>query len=60
MDCSFTEIFENPLQAFAMDGEMHVLHSFTPVQAAQVNIDYREFLKEAQKLDESIQQALAL
>lgn len=46
------------LQAFVMDGEMHVLYSFTPVQAAQGNIDWQIFLKEVEKLDESNQRAL--
>jgi DNA polymerase theta len=47
------------LQAFAMDEEMHVLHSLTPVQAAQGNIDWQKFLKEVENLDESNQRALA-
>ena len=46
------------LQAFVMDGEMHVLYSLTPVQAAQGNIDWQMFLKEVEKLDESNQRAL--
>lgn len=31
------------LQAFVMDGEMHVLYLFTPVQAAQTNINWQIF-----------------
>jgi replicative superfamily II helicase len=46
------------LQAFVMDGEMHVLYSFTPIQAAQGNIDWQKFLREVEKLDESNQRAL--
>lgn len=45
------------LKAFVMDGEMHVLYSFTPVQATQGNIDWHTFLKEVEKLDESNQRA---
>ena len=47
------------LQAFVMDGEMHVLYLFTPVQAAQGSIDWQKFLKEVEKLDESNHRALA-
>lgn len=46
------------LQAFVMDGEMHVLYSFTPIQAAQGNIDWQKFLREVEKHDESNQRAL--
>ncbi|KAG0651093.1 Helicase and polymerase-containing TEBICHI [Hyphodiscus hymeniophilus] len=45
------------LQAFVMDGEMHVLYSFTPIQAAHGDIDWQKFLKEVEKLDESNQRA---
>jgi replicative superfamily II helicase len=41
------------LQAFVMDGEMHVLYSFTPVQAAHGNINWQIFRKEVDRLDES-------
>jgi hypothetical protein len=41
------------LQAFVMDGEMHVLYSFTPVQAAHGNINWQIFRKEVERLDES-------
>ena len=46
------------MQAFVMDGEMHVLYSFTPIQAAHGNVDWQRFLKEVEKLDESNQQVL--
>jgi hypothetical protein len=46
------------LQAFVMDGEMHILYSFTPVQAAQGNIDWQKFQNEVEKLDDSNQRAL--
>jgi replicative superfamily II helicase len=41
------------LQAFVMDGEMHALYSFTPVQAAHGNINWQIFRKEVGRLDES-------
>ncbi|KAH7417138.1 DEAD/DEAH box helicase [Cadophora sp. MPI-SDFR-AT-0126] len=41
------------LQAFVMDGEMHVLYSFTPVQAAQTNINWQIFREEVDGFDES-------
>jgi DNA polymerase theta len=41
------------MQAFVMDGEMHVLYSFTPVQAAHGNINWQIFRKEVDRLDES-------
>lgn len=40
------------LQAFVMDGEMHVLYLFTPVQA-QTNINWKIFSNEVERLDES-------
>jgi replicative superfamily II helicase len=46
------------LQAFVMDGEMHVLYSFTPVQAAYGNINWQIFRKEVERLDESNMRAL--
>ena len=44
---------QKALQAFVMDGEMHVLYSFTPVQAAHGNINWQIFRKEVEHLDES-------
>ncbi|KAE9381757.1 DEAD/DEAH box helicase [Stipitochalara longipes BDJ] len=41
------------LGAFVMDGEMHVLYSFTPVQAAHGDINWQIFRKELDRLDES-------
>lgn len=47
------------LQAFVMDGEMHVLYSFTPVQAAQSNINWQIFRKEVDGFDESNLRAMS-
>ncbi|ROV99897.1 hypothetical protein VMCG_06242 [Cytospora schulzeri] len=41
------------LQAFVMDGEMHVLYTFTPVQEMSVNINWKVFANEMEGLDES-------
>ncbi|KUJ22243.1 P-loop containing nucleoside triphosphate hydrolase protein [Mollisia scopiformis] len=41
------------LQAFVMNGEMHVLYLFTPMQAAQTNINWQIFSNEVERLDES-------
>lgn len=41
------------LQAFVMDGEMHVLYIFTPVQEMSVNINWKVFANEMESLDES-------
>lgn len=41
------------LQAFVMDGEMHVLYSFTPVQTAQITINWQIFRKEMDGFDGS-------
>ena len=42
------------LQAFVMDGEMHVFYLFTPIQLnAMVNIDWQIFRREMENLDES-------
>ncbi|RAL66940.1 hypothetical protein DID88_007722 [Monilinia fructigena] len=41
------------LEAFVLDGEMHVLYTFTPVQATQGNINWQVFRKEVDMLDES-------
>ena len=46
------------LQAFIMDGEMHVLYAFTPVQATQSNINWKIFLKEIEFFDDSNMRAL--
>ena len=46
------------LQAFVMDGEMHVLYAFTPVQATQSTINWKIFLTEVEAFDESNMRAL--
>jgi hypothetical protein len=41
------------VQAFVMDGEMHFLYMFTPIQSPQVDINWQIFRKEMDSLDES-------
>lgn len=41
------------LQAFVMDGEMHILYTFTPVQEISVNINWKAYANEMEGLDES-------
>ncbi|GKT98611.1 dna polymerase theta subunit [Fusarium langsethiae] len=41
------------LQAFVMDGEMHVLYTFTPVQESSVMVNWQVFRNEMEGLDES-------
>ncbi|KAL1841295.1 hypothetical protein VTJ49DRAFT_7240 [Mycothermus thermophilus] len=42
------------LQAIVLDGEMHVLYQFTPVQdLSEVTVDWSAFLNEVQQLDDS-------
>lgn len=41
------------LQAFVLDGEMHILYTFTPVQDMSVSINWKVFANEMEGLDES-------
>lgn len=41
------------LKTFVLDGEMHALYTFTPVQVVQGNINWQIFRKEVDMLDES-------
>lgn len=46
------------VQAFVMDGEMHFLYMFTPIQSLQVDINWQIFCKEMDSLDESVLRTL--
>lgn len=46
------------LQAFVLDGEMHVLYAFTPVQAAEGTINWQILRRETERFDESNMRAL--
>ncbi|KAI1006192.1 hypothetical protein K3495_g2035 [Podosphaera aphanis] len=41
------------LRAFVMDGEMHVLYTFTPIQTTQTSINWQTFRTEIENLDEN-------
>jgi DNA polymerase theta len=44
---------QRALQAFVMDGEMHILYTFTPVQDLSVSINWQVFRSEMEALDDS-------
>ena len=48
------------LRAFVMDGEMHVLYTFTPVQEFGVAVNWQVFRNEMEGLDESGLRVLSL
>lgn len=54
------EELRKALQAFVMDGEMHILYTFTPVHETQASIDWRVFLREVESLNESDMRSLRL
>lgn len=41
------------LQAFSMDGEMHVLYTFTPVQDFSITVNWKVYRNEIESLDEA-------
>lgn len=44
---------QRALRAFVMDGEMHILYTFTPVQDLSVSINWQIFKSEMEALDEN-------
>ncbi|TGJ80043.1 hypothetical protein E0Z10_g8731 [Xylaria hypoxylon] len=44
---------QRALQAFVMDGEMHILYTFTPVQELFASINWQIFRSEMEALDDS-------
>ena len=48
------------LQAFVMDGEMHILYTFTPVQEFGAAVNWQVFRNEMETLDESGLRVLGL
>lgn len=45
---------QRALQAFVMDGEMHIIYTFTPVQwSSGAHINWSVFRREMERLDES-------
>lgn len=47
------------LRAFVMDGDMHILYTFTPVQDFGVPVNWQVFRNEMGRLDESGMRVLA-
>ena len=48
------------IQAFALDGDMHVLYTFTPIQSAMVDVNWKTFRQEIERLDEPSLRVLSL
>lgn len=44
---------QRALKAFVMDGEMHILYTFTPVQDFGVTVNWQVFRNEMETLDDS-------
>jgi replicative superfamily II helicase len=44
---------QRALQAFVMDGEMHILYTFTPVHDFSIAVNWQVFRNEMEALDES-------
>ncbi|KAI1312578.1 P-loop containing nucleoside triphosphate hydrolase protein [Xylaria venustula] len=44
---------QRALQAFVMDGEMHILYTFTPVQELAASVNWQVFRSEIDTLDDS-------
>lgn len=50
---------QRALRAFVMDGEMHILYTFTPVQDFAVNVNWRVFRNEVEDLDDSAHRVMS-
>ncbi|KAK8083039.1 DEAD/DEAH box helicase [Apiospora saccharicola] len=44
---------QRALRAFVMDGELHILYTFTPVQDFSITVNWKVFRDELERLDES-------
>jgi replicative superfamily II helicase len=53
------EELSGALRAFVMDGDMHVLYNFTPINDLSTPIDWRVFYNEMERFDDSAQRVLA-
>ncbi|KAI0104768.1 P-loop containing nucleoside triphosphate hydrolase protein [Nemania sp. FL0031] len=51
---------QRALQAFVMDGEIHILYTFTPVQDLSVSVNWQIFRSEMEVLDDSGLRVMAL
>ena len=50
---------QRALRAFVMDGEMHILYTFTPVQEFAINVNWRVFRNEVEDLDDSAHRVMS-
>lgn len=48
------------IQAFALDGDMHVLYTFTPISSCSFDINWKSFRREIETLDEPSLRVLSL
>ncbi len=48
------------LRAFVMDGDLHVLYTFTPVNATEMTVNWKVYLNEVESLDDSGQRVFHL
>lgn len=48
------------IKAFVLDGDMHVLYTFTPIQSTMVDVNWKVFRQEVERLDESGMRVLQL
>lgn len=51
---------QRALRAFVMDGDMHLLYTFTPVQNFSMNVNWRVFRNEVEALDDSALRVMSL
>ncbi len=51
---------ERAIRGFALDGDMHVLYTFTPIQNTMVEVNWKVFRQEIEKLDEPSVRVLGL
>lgn len=50
---------QRALRAFVMDGEMHILYTFTPVQDFAISVNWRVFRNEVEDLDDSAHRVMS-
>lgn len=50
---------QKALAAFVLDGDLHALYTFTPVQSSYAKINWQTFRKEVEALDESNMKVLS-
>lgn len=50
---------QRALRAFVLDGEMHILYTFTPIQDFAINVNWRVFRNEVEDLDDSAHRVMS-